>query len=251
MKFTLLEGVQEVLSAMDSDEVTSINDTAESLQVAMIFRSVYFDIINDLDLPEYKETFNLEELDDDPEEVFKRLQDNMVKLHCIKYDKRMVNDLAADYQEICYLPFKEFVERQNTLRTLENNVDDIELKDNVGEVLYRSDMHPQYYTMVDGLLLFDSYDESVNPNGVDVAKTLCYGSVNPTFELSDEFIPALDAQQFRYWLHRAKTRAFLELKQMPHPEAAGEARRQKIMTQKRKNRITESNRPPIPNYGRK
>lgn len=40
-KRTLLDIVQEILNDMDSDEVTSINDTIESLQVANIVRSCY------------------------------------------------------------------------------------------------------------------------------------------------------------------------------------------------------------------
>ena len=36
MRYNLLEMVQRVLAAMDSDEVNSITDTAESVQVALL-----------------------------------------------------------------------------------------------------------------------------------------------------------------------------------------------------------------------
>src|SRR5215467_9314249 len=42
---TLLQIVQTILSAMSSDEVNSIQDTTESLQVARIVESKYYDII--------------------------------------------------------------------------------------------------------------------------------------------------------------------------------------------------------------
>jgi hypothetical protein len=38
-KMTLLEIVQDILSDMDSDEVNSINDSVESLQLAQMIKS--------------------------------------------------------------------------------------------------------------------------------------------------------------------------------------------------------------------
>jgi hypothetical protein len=45
-KMTLLEMTQDILSDMDSDEVNSINDSVESLQVAQIIKTTYFNIVN-------------------------------------------------------------------------------------------------------------------------------------------------------------------------------------------------------------
>lgn len=248
MKFTLLEGVQDVLSAMDSDEVTGISDTTESLQVATIFKQVYFDIINDLDLPELKETFS-PTAGDDGDRVLMTLPDNIVKVHWLKYN---IDDTINDYRTLCFLRLDEFINRSNAIKDHPSvapvNPDD---EDPNLWLNYLTNKQPEYYTLLGTTLIFDSIDTEYNPIKLEADFMIGYGSVNPTFTMDDAFIPDLDAQQFRYWLHRVKTRAFFELKQMQNPEAAGEARRQKIMTQKRKNRILQTNRPITPNYGRK
>ena len=48
---TLLEIVQDILSDMDSDEVNSINDSVESLQVAQIVKTAYYNIVDGKDYP--------------------------------------------------------------------------------------------------------------------------------------------------------------------------------------------------------
>ena len=53
MKYTLLEMTQDILSNMSSDEVNSISDTTESLQVATIIKQKYFDLISRVNRPEH------------------------------------------------------------------------------------------------------------------------------------------------------------------------------------------------------
>src|SRR5882672_11876334 len=56
---TLLDMTQEILSAMSSDEVNSIGDTTESLQVATIIKRKYFDIVSRSALPEHDQLIQL------------------------------------------------------------------------------------------------------------------------------------------------------------------------------------------------
>ena len=60
MRYTLLEMTQLILSAMDSDEVNSISDTTESLQVANMARSVFYDMCVDMNFPCYETLLQLE-----------------------------------------------------------------------------------------------------------------------------------------------------------------------------------------------
>ena len=66
---------------------------------------------------------------------------------------------------------------------------------------------------------------------------MCYGSVYPSFTLANNTYPDLNPDMFPYLLAKAKTRCFLELKQQQNPEAAAEARKQKIVVQKRKHLV--------------
>ena len=45
-KLTLLDMTQDILSDIDSDEVNSISDTPDSLQVAGIIKSSFYDMID-------------------------------------------------------------------------------------------------------------------------------------------------------------------------------------------------------------
>jgi len=45
-KLTLLEMTQDIMSDMDSDDVNSINDSVEALQVAQIIKTTYYNIID-------------------------------------------------------------------------------------------------------------------------------------------------------------------------------------------------------------
>ena len=64
IKMTLLEFVQDVLNDLDSDEVNSISDTVEATQIANVCRSVYYDVITTVDLPEHTELMTVTGLSD-------------------------------------------------------------------------------------------------------------------------------------------------------------------------------------------
>ena len=54
MKMTLLEMVQNILSSVESDEVDSIFDTAEALQVAEVIKETYYQLVSNQVIPEHK-----------------------------------------------------------------------------------------------------------------------------------------------------------------------------------------------------
>ena len=72
MKYTLLQLVQTIASSMDSDEVNSISDSTESLQIANIVRSVYYDLINRAKLPEHFTLVTLEASVDNTRQISRR-----------------------------------------------------------------------------------------------------------------------------------------------------------------------------------
>jgi hypothetical protein len=59
MKMTLLDMTQSILAAMGSDQVNSISDTVESVQVAEILRQTYYNMLGRYDLPEHNQFIQL------------------------------------------------------------------------------------------------------------------------------------------------------------------------------------------------
>lgn len=59
MSMTLLEMTQDLLSSLGSDEVNSISDTTESMQVATAIKTVYNNLVSRAQFPEMQQFFQL------------------------------------------------------------------------------------------------------------------------------------------------------------------------------------------------
>lgn len=249
--FTLLDITQQILSSMDSDEVNSIDDTTESSQVALLVRGVYYDIITDLDLPEHHSVFELTASGDVTKPTLMTVPSTVRKIDWIKYNNQLSTETQPNYQEVEFVPFKEFVEFLNSMKSSADGYMSVTINSEIFEFPYINDRHPQYYTSPDDTtLIFDSY-YSTDDSTLQKSKTMCSGMLYPTFSLIDTFVPDLNPQQFSLLINRAKERAFIELKQMENRDASREARRQKIVTQWNKNKVTkESAIYGAPRYGR-
>ena len=236
MKRTLLEMAQELASSLDAEEFNSISDSTESMQIAMIIRGVYYDLATDIGLPEHEEVFQLNASGSTSFPVKMTLPARVTKTREIYYDCRDATETNPLYTPLIMKSFADFVIEQQGLRedTAGVGLMTIPFGGENYKIMYRTDKHPTYFTYApDNTLLFDSYDSTVEAT-LQKSKTMCIGSMYPEFTLADAFTPDLDANQFSLLYNRAKVRAFNELKQQANQEAAGEARRQKIIIQKRK-----------------
>lgn len=246
-KKTLLQLVQDIMSDIESDEVNSINDTVESLQVAQIVGSTYDAIISGRDWPHLKELFQL-----DSGTVAKpthmKLPETIIQVDFINYNKRLSTDTKDKYLEVIYKAPKDFLkllnERDSSSSLVTVVTDDSDITLNI-----LNNKAPSFYTSFDDeYLIFDSFDSSLETN-LQNSKTQCQGSRDAAFTLDDSFVPDLPVQMFTYLLNEAKSTCSLRLKQMVDQKAE-----QHSITQRRrmsqeawriKNGIT------YPDYGRK
>jgi hypothetical protein len=53
-KMTLLEMVQNIASALETDEVSSISDTVESLEIAEEIKTTFYEQFNNILVPEFR-----------------------------------------------------------------------------------------------------------------------------------------------------------------------------------------------------
>lgn len=235
MKYTLLEMVQRILSAMQSDEVNSISDTVESLDVANIIKENYNDIIGDrTELPENKGLFQLDAFTDITKPLLATVPSNVIQVDWLKYNSETSTD--PKFYDLKYMPFKDFYSMLMMIDLEDDNtqVMSLSLPSGVTTVKFRNNQTPNYYTSYnDNLIMFDSLDTSKDDTIVS-AKTLAYGIITPEFLLSDTFVPDLEPQQFQLLLQRSKSQAFLEEKQISNPDAERKAKRNAVNLQKRK-----------------
>lgn len=246
-RYSLLDIVQDILSDLDSDEVNSINDTVEALQVAQIVKSTYFNIIDGRDWPHLYQPFQLIASTNSNCPTHMRLPDNIIDVSWIKYDCKEFEEVRDRVKTIKYKTPESFMEI-----LVQRNSTDINIIEVIDESLISlniyNDRAPQYYTSFDNeTVLFDAYDIAVDST-LQTSKTSCYGKVYPTWTMSDTFIPDLPTQSFSYLLNEAKSTASLRLKQTPDQKAE-----QHSLTQKRRQsqdawRVT--NGITFSNYGR-
>jgi hypothetical protein len=247
-KMTLLEMVQDIMSDMDSDEINSINDTVEALQVAQIIKTTYYNIIDGKDFPFLYELFQLDNSGTSARPTHMSLPESIIDLKSIRYNCRKSTDTKDTYKEILYKTPEDFLYILNQRNSSESKVTTVTDTTGISLLIY-NDRAPQYFTSFDDeTLVFDSYD-SVVDSTLTNTKTQCHGKKSVTFSITDSFTPDLPVQMFTYLLAEAKSTCFVTLKQMANPKAeqvsTSQRRRMSQEAWKIKNGIT------YPNYGRK
>ena len=235
MRYTLLELVQRILESMESDEVSTIGETPESLSVANVIKECYFDIVGDLNMDEQEGLFKLDSSGDNLKPVLMYVPSNVSRVQYLKYNNDTL--AAPNFKDVRYVTNREFLFYQEGINAEDTSVDsfDIPLNGSTFKFYFRTDRYPTYYTIFDeNMVVFDAYDASVEDTMTQV-RSLGYGSLVPGFVLSDTWVPDLDPRQFQLLLQESKMTAFIELKQAQNPIAEKKARKNRILTQKNKN----------------
>lgn len=255
-KYTLLQMTQSILSSMDSDEINSISDTTESLQVVDIIKNTYNDLVATLDLPSQYELFNLQPSLNPTEPTIMYQPANVINISWIKYDCERSGDGYKQFQDIKYLDQDAFLQRMFQISTLDSNTFTYSLVINGSTIPITgyNNVSPTYWTSWDNnILLFDSFDLTLDTT-LQSVKSLAYGLMSPTtFQEVDSFVPDLDDQAFTMLINASKAMAFAELKQTGHSLAASRERRALIRSMTTKN-TTPAHIPAIrglPDYGRR
>lgn len=252
---TNLDYVQDILSALDSDEVNSVSDTTESLQVLRILKRSYDGIVTRADLNEHYTLFELQPSNDVTQPTIMYRPNNVDSILWVKYNKATLEDTNSNFQEITFLDMNEFLRRMYSIKEDADNVISYTVSSSTDtiNILGYDNKSPTWFTTFDDrTLIFDSYDASVDST-LQNDKSLAYGKKDQTFSNTDSFIPFLDNEFSTLLLNEAMVLAFAELKQMPHEVAKQWANRAWTKTNHSKRGIDQDIRPITyaPNYGRK
>ena len=205
MQMTLLDITQDILSDMSSDNVNSINDTEESLQVARIVRTTFFEIISGADWPHLKEIFQLTSLGDTNKPTHMRLPTSISKVETIRYNKS--TDGQVEWNDVKFVDaerFLEYVSRYDSSSTSNQLVTDIT---GIQFAVSKADMPSIWTSFDDDYIVFNGYNNTVDGT-LQQSKTLCTGYREATFTLTDNAIPDMPAKMFSLLLAEAKSTCF-------------------------------------------
>lgn len=224
MKMTLLEMVQDILSAMESDEVNSIGDTVEALQVAQEIKTTYYELVAAWDLPSNEGIISLNPSNDPARPNTLTIPDNVKSIKWITYNQG--TEAAPQFVEVVYQE-PELFYRYGTIYN--NGQEPVTVMPD-GMYVF-NDRHPTRWTTFDNqTLIFNAWNSSVDTT-LQESKVQCWGLSYHTFDLNDSFVPKLDAMLFPLLLAEAKKACFVNFKQISNANEERRARRQMVKVQ--------------------
>ena len=234
-KMTLLEMTQNILSSMSSDEVNSISDTVESMQVAEEIRNSFYDLYTNRDIAEFESVVNLDTVGDPSRPHLMKVPSNVHHIKWIKYRNFRSND-SAHFNTVKYLDPEEFLHRIVQMHEgSQTPVQEVTLLTTSPLVFpIRVNKAPDYYTVFDNdaTLVFDSYDLE-HEDFLTSSSAFAWGVLARTFELADDAIPPIDANLFPHLLSDAKSACFINIKEVSNAKEEQRARRQLVRSQTR------------------
>lgn len=248
-KKTVLELVQDILSDMNDDEVSSITDTLEALQVAQIVKSTYEELIAGKNWPHLRTLMQLTASGDSTKPTHMSFDDDVKEIgkDGIHYDTQRLNDTRPKYERMIYLFPDEFLLHLNGRNSDNTNVDII-TDDSGVELLIRTDTPPEFWTSFDDeTLVFDGYDSEVDTT-LQKSKTQAIVFRLPVFTLLDAFVPDLPEEAFPALLAESKSACFARLKGEPDAKSEQQSVRQRNWLSRKAWNAAGGIR--LPNYGR-
>jgi hypothetical protein len=233
-KLTLLDMTQNILSALDSDPVDSIDETVESVQVAELIKESYFELISQRDWPFLFGLDTLTALSDVNNPTKMKIPDGINKVKWIKYNKKEVEYISPE-------DFKYVIDTRSETPNVVNSS---------GYIINRD---PKYWTTYDDVyVFFDAYN-SVVDNTMQASKSVIYGTQQATWAHIDNFIPNIPEKFFPTLLAEAKSQAFVNLKQQSNVREERKASRGRMAMRNEawRNESGEIKYNTKVNYGRK
>lgn len=225
MVMSLLDITQDILSEMSGDEVNSINDTIESLQVAQIVKSTYTAMVSNRNWPHQRRLLQLQASGTTQRPNYLYMQVPIKEMVFVHYDCVKSGETRKRIKEMKWKEPDDFLRHINHRNSDEDNIDTI--IDPSGVSLFiRNDLAPTYYTSFDDkALVFDSYDSAVDDT-LKASKTQAMAYFMLPFVMDDSHVPDLPDEAFTALLEEAKSRAFISLKQTANQKAEQESQRQ-------------------------
>lgn len=222
-KLTLLTMVQKILSSMDSDDVNSISDTEEAVQITDVIEDTYFHLMSQKDWPHLKQTCTLESLSDVTRPTYLRVPDLVSQITDVKYTITKSVDLNDSVATIRYKEPVEFTDMTLTRNTGDADTQKMLTLNNTPLFIY-NDRDPLFWTSFDDEhVVFDAYDSAEETTLIGT-KAFVQCIKSPVFDKNtDTFIPDLPEDLFPVLLAESKRAAHLYHKQSDSPVDAKRA----------------------------
>jgi hypothetical protein len=254
MANTLLDLVQDILSTLDSDAVSSISDTVEADQVADIVKKTYRDIIDEYQLPGQRVITNLESVSDTDRPNLLKLPDDTQALIHWQYDTRLTPTDPLHYSPVEYKPPHEFLRYVNARNS--SDVETYSVVYAVTDIPIIVDIRtgPMFWTSFDDkFIVTDNVNLDVDAS-LQASKTQAWLEKRWVFHKEDDFVINLPENLIALLYRTAENEAYALYKQTVNPKLEQKEKRLRIRAQRNKHRTQQYENNGMngaPNYGRK
>lgn len=223
-KPTLLDITQDVLNDISGDEVNSIDDTVESVQVAAIIRSTFFDMMTTRSWPHTRRLSQLIASGNTSLPVYMTFDPNVKEILMVNYDKSK-NLSITQMSEVKYINPEDFLRVSNRRSNTSSLVTQV-IDPTTGVILNIDNSNPPTYftSFDDSTLVFDSWDMSVDDT-LQTSRSQMYAYVMPEWVHTDNGIPDLPIEAFPQLIEEAKSAAAMKLRQQADQKAEQNSQR--------------------------
>lgn len=245
----LKEIVQNVMSAFSLEEVNSIEEVPESIQIAEIVKETYYEIISHREWEFLNTTFSLLASGDNTKPVLMTIPSSVTEIKSLRY----LDEKTNKYEDVLYLSPEDFLNNMNGISS-GDNVDSITglLGQANIKVKVFNDRQPKYFTTFDeSVVIFDAYNSDYDVT-LQESKTLAYGNKYVTFLIDDDyevFMP--DEMIWSYLLPEVKSVASVNILQTVNQKEEQRSRRGRFRMYHAHPKTTDNYRRVAARYGRK
>lgn len=235
MKKTVLEYVQTTLSVMDSDEVDTISETVESVQVAEQLKETYYELLNRQEWDFLRRAVGLVAAGNPDEPTRFDSPAGLKRLTSFKYNTS--SDLSEySGKEIKYLEPHLFLAR-NSLAG--DNRQLITLEAERLQFYVATNKAPTYYTSFDDETIYcDAFDSAQGATLIS-ARAISYGVVIPDFRVEDDFVPFLPQEMMPLLQASLNNASMIYFKQQPNAVDSVREGRQLAQARRQQNKFTK------------
>lgn len=223
--YTLLEIVQDVHNDLNLDPINAIGDTPDSIRVAQIAKTTFYEFIARRDWPHLRELGRLNNSVDLTQKTALILPENVSRIEWIRYNTRRDTNPRDTYNYINYLYPDQFLQRVTDLDTTRPNVETVTTTSGASFFI-RNDKWPEYWTSFDdNTIYFDSYDSEVEDTLIgNKTQVLMYRT--PIWSSDPNSKPDLTVEAFPGYLAEVKSVASLKINEIQDGKSEQQAVRQ-------------------------
>lgn len=224
-KPTLLQIVQDILNDLSGDEISTTNDTIESIQVKAIVQSTFYNMMTTRDWPHTRQLFQPTNQATAQLPTHFSTTDSLKELTSVYYNKSQTSQV--EYLPVKYFDPDQFLRYTNSRNTLDTTNVMIVTDPSGIQLNIAKNYAPTCYTSFDDVqLVFDSFNQQVEA-WLDQTKFQMYGYIIPDWVDSDTAIVDLPIEAFPQLIEEAKSACAVKLRQQPDQKAEQEAERQR------------------------